>query len=69
MGSLGAPELIVIFLLALIVFGPKKLPEMGRSIGQAMREFRKATRGFMDDIEQSDSGKPESSSSDLKKES
>jgi len=41
-GSLGAPELIVIFLVALIVFGPSKLPELGKSLGEAIRGFKKA---------------------------
>lgn len=39
--SIGGPEIIVLFLLALIVFGPRKLPEIGRSLGQAMRELRR----------------------------
>lgn len=41
-GSLGAPELIVIFLVALIVFGPSKLPEFGKSLGEAIRGFKRA---------------------------
>ncbi len=41
-GSLGAPELIVIFLVALIVFGPSKIPEFGKSLGEAIRGFKKA---------------------------
>ena len=42
-GSLGFPELIFIFVLALLIFGPKKMPELGRTLGKAMAEFRKAT--------------------------
>ncbi len=42
MGSLGGQELIFIFILALLLFGPKKLPELGRTIGKAMSEFRRA---------------------------
>src|SRR6266852_1542431 len=43
MGTLGVPEMIVIFLLALVLFGPKKLPELGRTIGKALTEFRRAS--------------------------
>jgi TatA/E family protein of Tat protein translocase len=42
-GSLGLPEMIFIFVLALLVFGPRKLPELGRAIGKAMAEFRRAS--------------------------
>ena len=42
MGPLGTQELVVIFLLALLLFGPKKLPELGRTIGKAMTEFRRS---------------------------
>ena len=42
-GKLGMPELILILAIALIVFGPRKLPEIGRSIGKGIREFRQAT--------------------------
>src|SRR5215212_9310389 len=43
MGPLGMPELIVIFVIALLVFGPKKLPELGKSLGKGIREFKRAT--------------------------
>src|SRR5215218_3573942 len=43
MGPLGVQETIFIFVLALLVFGPKKLPELGRTIGKAMTEFRRAS--------------------------
>jgi len=43
MGPLGVPELILIFVLALLLFGPKKLPELGRSFGKGMAEFRRAS--------------------------
>ena len=43
MGPLGFPETVFIFVLALLVFGPKKLPELGRTIGKAMTEFRRAS--------------------------
>jgi len=43
MFGLGAPELIFIFILALLIFGPKKLPQIGRTIGKGMAEFRRAS--------------------------
>src|SRR5256885_15318836 len=43
MGSLGFSEMLVIFIVALLVFGPKKLPELGKSLGKGIREFKKAT--------------------------
>jgi len=42
-GSLGAPEVIAILVLALLLFGPKKLPELGRTLGKSIAEFRRAT--------------------------
>jgi len=51
-GSLGMPELIVIFVIALIVFGPRKLPELGRSLGRGIAEFKKATNEFQNTLEQ-----------------
>ena len=50
-GSLGIPELILIFIVALIVFGPRRLPEIGRTLGKAMGEFKKATDDFKNTIE------------------
>lgn len=49
MPSLGLPELLVILVIALIVFGPKKLPEMGKALGTSIKEFKKATKGIMED--------------------
>ena len=43
MGPIGVPELIVIFVIALLVFGPKKLPDLGKSLGKGLREFKRAT--------------------------
>ena len=43
MGSLGMQEIIVIFVLALIIFGPRKLPEIGKSLGKGLAEFKKAS--------------------------
>ncbi|USK58484.1 twin-arginine translocase TatA/TatE family subunit [Peribacillus asahii] len=49
MPNIGVPGLILIILLALIVFGPKKLPEIGRAFGQTLREFKKSTRELTSD--------------------
>src|SRR5437762_5635023 len=46
MGQLGFSEMLVIFIVALLVFGPKKLPELGKSLGKGIREFKKATDEF-----------------------
>ena len=42
-GSIGMPELLIIFTVALIVFGPRKLPELGRSLGKSLQEFKRAS--------------------------
>lgn len=52
MFNLGAPELILILVIALIVFGPSKLPEVGKSIGKAVNEFKRASRDIQREINQ-----------------
>lgn len=49
--DIGLQELILIFVIALLVFGPKRLPELGRALGRAMREFRRASEEFRSTIE------------------
>jgi sec-independent protein translocase protein TatA len=49
-GRIGVPELILILAIALIIFGPRKLPEIGRAIGSGLREFRKATSEIQQSI-------------------
>lgn len=48
--NIGVPGLILILVLALIIFGPKKLPEVGRAFGQTLREFKKSTRELTNDV-------------------
>ena len=52
MGRIGLPEIIVIFLIIVILFGAKKLPEIGSAIGKALREFRKAGKDAADDAKE-----------------
>jgi sec-independent protein translocase protein TatA len=52
MGNIGVPELIIIFVVALIVFGPKKLPELGKSLGKGLAEFRRASNELKATIEE-----------------
>jgi Tat protein translocase TatB subunit len=51
-GTLGGPELLLILVIALIVFGPRKLPEIGKSLGKMMVEFRRASNDFKRTIEE-----------------
>lgn len=52
MGPIGVPELIFLFVLALLIFGPRKLPELGRSLGKAMNEFRRASTDLRMTVEE-----------------
>ncbi|WP_264990183.1 twin-arginine translocase TatA/TatE family subunit [Lysinibacillus piscis] len=49
MASIGPMSLIIIGIVALLIFGPKKLPELGKAFGSTLREFKNATKGLTDD--------------------
>ena len=51
MFGLGFPEMLLIFVIALIVFGPKRLPDLGKSLGRAMAEFKKAQQEFQESVQ------------------
>lgn len=52
MGPLGVPELIIIFVVALVVFGPRKLPELGRSLGKSLSEFKRASNELRNTLDE-----------------
>jgi sec-independent protein translocase protein TatA len=51
-GSIGMPELIIIFVIALVIFGPRKLPELGRSLGKSLAEFKRASNELKSTLEE-----------------
>lgn len=50
-GSIGMPELVIIFVIALIIFGPRKLPELGKSLGRSINEFKRASNELRSTLE------------------
>lgn len=48
--NIGIPGLVLILVIALIIFGPSKLPEMGKAVGQTLKEFKKSTKELTDDV-------------------
>ncbi|WP_078431552.1 twin-arginine translocase TatA/TatE family subunit [Metabacillus halosaccharovorans] len=53
LSNIGIPGLILVLVLALIIFGPAKLPELGRAVGSTLKEFKKSTRDLVSDEEPS----------------
>ena len=52
MGSIGMPEMLVILVIALIIFGPRKLPELGKSLGKSLAEFKRASNDLRTTLEE-----------------
>jgi sec-independent protein translocase protein TatA len=65
MPNIGAPELIIILVIALLILGPGKLPEVGASIGKSIREFRKASSDINDSVKVDTSPLPPAPPADL----
>ena len=57
-GFIGIPELLILFVVLLLVFGPKRIPEMGRSLGRGMREFKESITGRIE-LEPAEAAAPE----------
>ena len=51
-GSVGMPELLIIMIIALMVFGPRRLPELGRAVGQTINEFKKGANDLRNSVEE-----------------
>jgi sec-independent protein translocase protein TatA len=63
-GRIGPMELILILVIALVIFGPKKLPEIGKAIGEAFRNFKKTTDKVNEEIAQATASEPEAKASE-----
>ena len=66
MFGLGGAEVGILFIIILLIFGPSQIPKMARSIGEAMREFRKAQREITDEVQREDHAAPAAKTPDSK---
>lgn len=57
LSNIGIPGLVLILVIALVIFGPKKLPEIGRAMGQTLKEFKKSTKELTSEFEDDDKSK------------
>jgi len=67
MPNIGVPGLILILIIALIIFGPKKLPQLGRAVGETLKEFKTSTRDIINDEEEKEEKKLEAKEIELEK--
>ena len=58
LGNIGVPSLILILVVALLIFGPNKLPELGKALGETLKGFKDATNSLMSDDDEKDNKKP-----------
>ena len=65
MPNIGLPEIIIILVIVLLVFGPRRLPEMAKGIGQSVREFRKGIRDMKDEVTGDDEDKKPTKASNV----
>ncbi|ACB84808.1 TatA/E family twin arginine-targeting protein translocase [Natranaerobius thermophilus] len=65
-GRIGLPEILLILAIALIIFGPKKLPELGKALGSSLREFKSATKELREEVNEVEEEVKENKSSDVK---